>query len=398
MSETTQDAATTQANESLLAAAWGETPPATATVETTAQVEETATQAAEQTTETQTTTQSETQEEIVDANEYLKQNLGYESWDAAKQEIEELRKLKEAQTANEVKFANQESERLYKAILEGKEDEVYEVLSKKKEFERLEKLDVNNPKDATELIRLNLKMKHPQLDPSEIEDMIADEYMRYPKPTKDLSMDDEEFEDKMRAWQVREDAINRKVVRDAKIFKPEVLSLQSKIVIPDITPKGSQAGEASQEDLEAFNKAKESFVKSAEAVIKDFNGFSAAVKDKDVEIPVNYELSKDEKATLNNYVKNFAERLDANVLFADRWLDKDGNIKTEQVIKDLSKVLFEESKTQKFINDAAAKRLEHYLKAKKNVDVGGTTSSRTAFEPAGENERLEKLRESVWNS
>lgn len=398
MSETTQDAATTQANESLLAAAWGETPPATATVETTAQVEETATQAAEQTTETQTTTQSETQEEIVDANEYLKQNLGYESWDAAKQEIEELRKLKEAQTANEVKFANQESERLYKAILEGKEDEVYEVLSKKKEFERLEKLDVNNPKDATELIRLNLKMKHPQLDPSEIEDMIADEYMRYPKPTKDLSMDDEEFEDKMRAWQVREDAINRKVVRDAKIVKPEVLSLQSKIVIPDITPKGSQAGEASQEDLDAFDKAKESFVKSAEAVIKDFNGFSAAVKDKDVEIPVNYELSKDEKATLSNYVKNFAERLDANVLFADRWLDKDGNIKTEQVIKDLSKVLFEESKTQKFINDAAAKRLEHYLKAKKNVDVGGVTSSRTSFEPAGENERLEKLRESVWNS
>jgi hypothetical protein len=248
------------------------------------------------------------------------------------------------------------------------------------------------------LIRLNLKMKHPQLDASEIEDIIAEEYMRYPKPTKEFGVDDEEYEEKLKAWRVREDTINRKVIRDAKIVKPEVLSLQSKIVIPDITTKDSQAAGISQEDLEIFNKAKESFVKSAETVLKDFNGFSAAVKDKDVEIPVTYELSKDEKATLNNYVKNFAEQLDANVLFADRWLDKDGNVKTEQVIKDLSKVLFEESKTQKFVNDAAAKRLEHYLKTKKNVDVSGATNSRTAFEAAGENERLEKLRESVWNS
>jgi hypothetical protein len=97
-------------------------------------------------------------------------------------------------------------------------------------------------------------------------------------------------------------------------------------------------------------------------------------------------------------VKNFAEGLDANVLFADRWLDKDGSIKTEQVIKDLSKILFEESKTQKFVNDAAAKRLELYLKGKKNVDVGGSNTTKTSFELSGEDARLEKLRESVWNS
>jgi hypothetical protein len=236
MSETTQETATTSSNDSLIAAAWGDTPPATATVETTQEVEETVT----------TTTVEKESEEVVNADDYLKQNLGYSNWDEAKKEIEELRKLKESQSANENKFANQESERLYKAILEGKEDEVYEVLSKKKEFERVEKLDVTNPKDATELIRLNLKMKHPQLDTSEIEDMIADAYLRYPKPTKDFGIDEEEYEEKLKAWQIREDAIDRKVVRDAKIVKPEVLSLQSKIVIPDITTGGSKATEVSQ--------------------------------------------------------------------------------------------------------------------------------------------------------
>lgn len=399
MSETTTEATTVQTNESLIAAAWGDTPPATATVETTGQVEQGAETATTQTAETTTQTAAQqANDDVVDADEYLRQNLGYESWDAAKQEIEELKKLKEAQQANEIKFANDESEKLFKALQEGKEDEIFEVLSKKQEFKRIEKLDVTNPKDASELIKANLKLKHPQLDPTEIEDIFQENYYKSPKPTQRDDQTDEEYQEALEDWKLRTEAIDRKMVRDAKIAKPEVLSLQSKIVIPDIPTNNSQAAGQTQEDLEAFTKAKESFVKSAETVLKDFNGFVATVKDKDVEIPVNYDLSKDEKDTLSGYVKNFAERLDANVLFAERWLDKEGNIKTEQVIKDLSKVLFEESKTQKFVNDAAAKRLELYLKDKKKVDVSGGSNSRTTFEPTGEQAQLEKLRESVWNS
>lgn len=399
MSETTTEATTVQTNESLIAAAWGDTPPATATVETTGQVEQGAETATTQTAETTTQTAAQqANDDVVDADEYLRQNLGYESWDAAKQEIEELKKLKEAQQANEIKFANDESEKLFKALQEGKEDEIFEVLSKKQEFKRIEKLDVTNPKDASELIKANLKLKHPQLDPTEIEDIFQENYYKSPKPTQRDDQTDEEYQEALEDWKLRTEAIDRKMVRDAKIAKPEVLSLQSKIVIPDIPTNNSQAAGQTQEDLEAFTKAKESFVKSAETVLKDFNGFVATVKDKDVEIPVSYDLSKEEKETLNGYVKNFAERLDANVLFADRWLDKNGSIKTEQVIKDLSKVLFEESKTQKFVNDAAAKRLELYLKDKKKVDVSGGSNSRTTFEPTSEQAQLEKLRESVWNS
>ena len=399
MSETTTEATTVQTNESLIAAAWGDTPPATATVETTGQVEQGAETATTQTAETTTQTAAQqANDDVVDADEYLRQNLGYESWDAAKQEIEELKKLKEAQQANEIKFANDESEKLFKALQEGKEDEIFEVLSKKQEFKRIEKLDVTNPKDASELIKANLKLKHPQLDPTEIEDIFQENYYKSPKPTQRDDQTDEEYQEALEDWKLRTEAIDRKMVRDAKIAKPEVLSLQSKIVIPDIPTNNSQAAGQTQEDLEAFTKAKESFVKSAETVLKDFNGFVATVKDKDVEIPVSYDLSKEEKETLNGYVKNFAERLDANVLFAERWLDKEGNIKTEQVIKDLSKVLFDDNKSQKFVNDAAAKRLELYLKDKKKVDVSGGSNSRTTFEPTGEQAQLEKLRESVWNS
>ena len=395
MSETTTEATTVQTNESLIAAAWGDTPPATATVETTGQVEQGAETAATQTAETAT---QQANSDVVDADDYLRQNLGYESWDAAKQEIEQLKKLKEAQQANEIKFANDESEKLFKALQEGKEDEIYEVLSKKQEFKRIEKLDVTNPKDASELIKANLKLKHPQLDPTEIEDIFQENYYKSPKPVQTDLQTDEEYQAALEDWKLRIEAIDRKMVRDAKIAKPEVLSLQSKIVIPDIPTNDAVAAGQSQEDLEAFNKAKESFVKSAETVLKDFNGFVATVKDKDVEIPVSYDLSKEEKETLNGYVKNFAERLDANVLFAERWLDKEGNIKTEQVIKDLSKVLFDDNKSQKFVNDAAAKRLELYLKDKKKVDVSGGSNSRTTFQPTGEQAQQEELRERVWNS
>lgn len=391
-----ENAAQEQTVNPLAAAMWGdEVPSPTATVETATPAA--ATQAQETAQQTTTTTPATETEEVVDANEYLKNNLGYDNWDTAKKEIEELKKLKEAKAADEVKFANEESERLTKALLAGKEDEVYEILSKKKQLERVEKLDVSNPKDAEQLVRMNLRLKYADLDDNEIDDMLSEQYSRQPKPEKSLDMDDDEYEVRLSAWKAAEEAVNRKLVRDAKIVRPEVLSLQSKLVIPDNLVKGSQAQpEASQEDLAALQAAKESFTKSAAEALKSFNGFTASVKDKDVEIPVSYELSVDEKTKLQNYVTTFAENnLDANTIFADRWLNKDGTINAERMVKDLSLLLTEEKVTQKFANDAAAKRLEAYLKEKKNVDVSGSRSTGT-FEPAGAAAEMERLREQVW--
>ena len=74
----------------------------------------------------QTEIAAQTAEEVVDANEYLKTNLGYESWEAAKAEIEELRQLKANPTKAEIKYENEVSKKLAEAWMAGKTDEVYE--------------------------------------------------------------------------------------------------------------------------------------------------------------------------------------------------------------------------------------------------------------------------------
>lgn len=381
-----QETATQEVQDtSLMEAVWGDTPPATATVETTQSVE-----GAEQ----KPPNTPAVKEDIVDADEYLKKNLGYENWDAAKKEIEELRKLKDVQP-QEFKFANEDSERIFNALKDGKEDEIYDILGKKKQFERVEKLDVGNPKDATELVRMNLKLKHPQLDASEIEDMISETYNRTPKPVKTDVMDDEEFDESLKAWQLKEESIDRKVVRDAKIVRPDVLSLQSKIEIPDIPGKQKSETTISPEDLAKFDEDKKTFLKSSDDFLKTFSGFNATVKDKDVEIPVSYEFSAEEKASLNNMVQKFAENgLNVNAIFADRWLTDGGQINSEQMIKDLSRVLYQEKIDQKYVNDAAAKRLELFLKEKKNIIIGGESNGGGL----GEANAMQELQEAVWNT
>jgi hypothetical protein len=57
-------------------------PPATATVETAAEAVD-------------ATGKEKKEEVVIDTAEPLKQNLGYDDWETAKKEIEELRQLKE---------------------------------------------------------------------------------------------------------------------------------------------------------------------------------------------------------------------------------------------------------------------------------------------------------------
>ena len=70
-------------------------------------------------------------------------------------------------------------------------------------------------------------------------------------------------------------------------------------------------------------------------------------------------------------LKQFADSgFNANSLFADRWLDTDGKtLKVEQMIKDLSRLYADDKPIQKLVTDSANKRLEAFLKEKKQIDV-----------------------------
>lgn len=332
-------------------------------------------------------------EEILDANEYLKSHFGHDNLEAAKAEFEELRKLK-GQTPAEIKFENEESKKYFEAIAAGKEDEIFSILATKKQIEKANKLDVTNPKDAAELIKTTLQLKHKDLEAFEVHDIFEEQYSKPAKPVQTLEQTDEEHETQLAAWKVRCDAIDRKIVRDAKLAKPELDQLTSKLVLPEIpkqeTPAPTQP-QPTQEELAEAKRLKDSFVESAQKSLNEFKGFSATVKDKDVEIPVSYDLSQEEKAFVDSKVKAFADtNFNVNSIFADRWVNEDGSVNSTQMTKDLSMLYYGEKASQKFASDAAAKRLEAYLKEKKNIDVN-VTSTRETFAPNNTKSEQEKL-------
>lgn len=371
--ETTQEVL----QPSLADEVWGDVPSATATVETTTDV----VAATEE-------VKTNVQDEVVDANEYLKQNLGYQDWEEAKKDIEELRKLKEQPKQEFIKGED---------FWKEKEQEIFDKLNKRAELRKLESLDITNANDAAYVIKSNLRAKYPELDEMDISDMFDENYSRLPKPIQKIDQTDEEFEAEVKLWESREDAINRKIVRDAKIAKPELIKLQNQIELPDIPTKNA-VQELSQEDLQKLDDTKSAFTKSAESFIKQFNGFSAVIKDKDVEIPISYDLSKEEKAEVESSLNVFVEKgLDANAVFAKRWLNEDGTLNAESVIKDMALLLSGEKISQKYVNDAANKRLEAYLKDKKNISVSGSSSPVQNNFGATQESQMKEMQDFFWN-
>lgn len=342
--------------------------------------------------------EKKTEETIVDANEYLKTNLGFDNWEAAKKEVDELRLLRTAaKTPAEIEFANEASRQHFEAIRLGKEDEWYELVSQKKQIAKAEKLDVTNPKEAADLIKMTLHLKHKDLESYEVQDLFEEQYSKPEKPKQDVDQTDEEYDETVKAWQTKCTAIDRKIVRDAKLAKPELSQLNSQIVFPDI-PKVEpvpEKREPSQEELTKFRNMVDGFNKDVEATISGLNSFDVAVKDGDVEIASSYVFTPEEKAFAVQKLKTFAEQgFNANNLFADRWVNEDNTFNVSRMIQDWLRLESGEKIDQKFAQDAAAKRMKQYKAEKKNINLPTTTATNNGGVDAVK--AIEEVEAAIW--
>ena len=119
--------------------------------------------------------------------------------------------------------------------------------------------------------------------------------------------------------------------------------------------------------------------------------FTATVKDEGVDFNVAYVPSMEEKQAVEKQMREFVENdLDVNVIFAERWVNSDNTINVKQMTKDLFLLQNEGKITQKYINEAANKRLALHLKKQSNIDLNGTNSGGT-FDPSNQQSEMDKL-------
>jgi hypothetical protein len=309
-------------------------------------------------------------EEILDTKDYVKARFGFNSEEEG---VEELRTLRErAQTPAEIKFANEQSEKFFDYLKEGKEDDVYSYLTSKKQLERIDKLDVTKVTDAAEIIRLNLQYKYPDLTPDEIVDIFQETYVRPIKPVQGELQTNEDYQADVDRWNQQCQAIDKRVIREAKMAKPELAKFKSELVLPDIPSKQQeqQQAEPTQEELAAQAQAKATYLKSMDTGLNTFTGYKITYKDEAVEIPISYDATPEEKAALKPAIEKLYSSYEE--YFGPRWRNADGSINSAKVIEDIHLLENKGKVLQKLTNESGAQRLKQQLKTKSNIEVEGT--------------------------
>lgn len=331
-------------------------------------------------------------EPIIEPNP-LKDNLGFDDWEAAKTEVETLRKLRdEAKTPEEVKFANDESKRLFEAIKEGKEDDVFSILDKKRQLTRAEKMDLTKASDAAEILKLNLQYKHKDLTADEVDYLFKKQFSLPTKPSQKDDQTDEEYAADISNWNTQVAEAERGMIIEAKLAKPELAKYQSELVLPDIPREAPKQAEPTPEELAEIQERRAAFIQEVNEGLNNAKGFSTTYKDKEVEIPIAYEITSEDKAALKPIIEAISK--DASSFFK-RWNNADGTLNSTQMAEDLYLLENKGKIFQKFANEGGAQRLEHQDKIKRNIDL--TTTPQQTFAPNAAATARDKLLEQAWS-
>jgi hypothetical protein len=130
---------------------------------------------------------------------------------------------------------------------------------------------------------------------------------------------------------------------------------------------------------------------SVDNALNSFEGFSVTLKDEGADFNVTYVPSEEEKRAVGEQMKYFAENnLDANMIFADRWVNDDNTINVMQMTKDLLLLQNEGKIAQKYVNEAANKKLAMHLRKQSNITIGETNASGT-FDANNRQSEMDKL-------
>ncbi len=307
------------------------------------------------------------EDDIFDEAQYVKNNFGWDSPEAGKAELQRLREFEK----KPVTFANEDSEKAFNYLKEGKEVELRDLLDRKIKLSKADALEAKNA------ISLHLQVTNPHYSQQDIDDVLEE---RYPVPQKPVQGKEEEQADydlRLTEYSQTLEKINRRINRDSLQAKDDLKKLHSELILPDINRiDPALAQEAAQKELSA-TKARERYLAHVESDSDKAVGFKATVKDKEVEIPLSYDFTPEERLAYKEKLKAF----DLHTYFGPRWFAEDGTPKVGKIMSDLYLLENEEKVMQKMANDGASKRMDAYLKDKKNINLNGKEPEGT-FNPS----------------
>lgn len=322
--------------------------------------------------------------ETPDVTALLKEKLGFDDWDLAANEI---KKLKESP---KIKFENEQSEIVFEYIKQGKEDDLYTFLDEKRKIDKLTSLEIKDAKTAAEIVKMSMYQKNKTLEKDEIDFLFNEKFSVPRKPEQGIDELDEDYDKRVSEWENKVSEIEKRLVIEAKLAKPDLESKKANLILPDIREK-EVVKLPSEEELKEKHTYLDNLKGALNKTLTEFDGFAATVKDEEGDISIAYIPSEEEKKSVADKLNYFVEQnLDANVIFAERWVNDDGSINVKQMTKDLLLIENEQKITQKYANEAASKKMTNYLKRQSNIALNGGSVQHT-FDPSNNQSEMEKL-------
>ena len=357
--------------------AWVDTPEQTSVQQDTPKVEVPAA-----TTPTEVPQVTTPQVPTVDYNSFVKENFGYDSVEVAKQEIERVKNFK----PEEPKYKTVEQ------LLGDKEEEIANYLSNKKRLERLTTTSLeNNTTAASEIIKLSMQQKNPELTAEDAEFMFNEKFNIPSKPSIREDELEDEYSGRLKQWEQTVEKLNRQMIIEAKIAKPELEKLKTELKYPEINTTPIQA-EPTQEELDKLKAIRDGYVSTLNEDYKKFEGFNTPYKDEAVEFTVPFTVSDEEKDSLKVQLENF----DSDSFIGERWFTKEGKPNVQQMMADVYLLTNRDKIFQKIANEAGSKRFELHVKGTSNLTVDGKTPQGT-FSPDNKSNE-EKQKDAIWDA
>lgn len=318
-------------------------------------------------------------------NEWFKE-FGFENEEVAKSEVKRLKET--PPTAEEKKFANEQSKLLYDNLIDGKEDEVFNILDQKRKLTKLTSVEINE-NTAGDIVKLAMQNKYKEFSPEDIDYKFKKQFSIPKEPVQKDTETDDEFVERHAEWKEKSEEIKRDLIIEAKLAKPELEKLKSELVLPNIQ-KGNEQSEQEQQaqkelqDAE-LEKRRTRYLSSLSSDYKNFNGFETKYVNEGVEIPVSYTVTDEEKASLKSELESFD--LDGFVL--KRWFNEDGSPNVKGLMRDIYLLRNEEKIHQKIANETGVKVLDNYIKTAKNISLtGGNQNQMTLTDAKTENDKM----------
>jgi hypothetical protein len=122
-----------------------------------------------------------------------------------------------------------------------------------------------------------------------------------------------------------------------------------------------------EEQSKVYQQAREMFEKSIDEGLKSFEGFKVNYKDEEVQFDGNYSLSQEEKAKLQNDLKDF----DLESFYGPRYY-KDGKYDAKQIAEDIYFLQNRDKIVNSMVTQAVSKAKSDLLKGMKNIDYSNT--------------------------